>query len=433
MKERLETTIAELSEFLYHSPTPQHTTRLISDWLAEQGLVKLNLSEDWELKAGQGYFILKAGTLIAFYAPDLEQLAARGWRIVGAHTDSPCLKLRPKPWVINSGYPQLEVEIYGGVKLDSWFDRDLSIAGQVFWQDKDQQFHQSLIDFETPCVSMLSLAAHLQRPGKTNKLNLQQEIIPLFLNTVLNTAGPKLQDPKIDNWHAILLAQIEKQLETKPTKILNHDLCLYDSQPPQKIGAGLASARLDNLVSCYSATKAFMHAKTPANVLVLYNFEEIGSQTYQGAQSPLLEHILNRVTHSQNLAFKAMANSSFLSVDCAHALHPNYPDRYAASHSPLLNQGVVIKQAARQTYASDPELHAKMNQIWQKAEIPLQIFVANASFPSGRTIAPITAANLGLATLDIGIATFAMHSIRELIGQQDVQWLNQAIDQYFNS
>lgn len=451
MKEPLETTIAKLIEFLYQSPTPEYAVKHISTQLNEQGLTQLDLNQDWKLKVGAGYYVIKPGAIIAFYAPKAKNNAKNSaknssttnWRIVGAHTDSPCLKLRNQPLTTKHGYSQLEIEVYGGVKLESWFDRDLSIAGQVFWQDATQKLHASLTDFAVPCVNLLSLAAHLKgasrNAGPYQKFDVQKEVVPLFFDSVfdstLDATGkkPKSKASKSEassTWDQVLMAQIEKELEVKPTKILNHNLCLYDSQPPQKMGSVLSSARLDNLVSCHSATHAFLAAKAPGTALALYNFEEIGSQAYQGAQSPWLGQVLQHITGAASSDLKTMANSCFLSVDCAHALHPNYPERFAVSHSPVLDAGVVIKQAVNQTYASDPELQAKLCQIWQNAQVPLQISSSNANFRSGKTIAPIAGSSLGIPTLDIGIATFAMHSIRELIGQQDVQWLNQAIYQF---
>ncbi|MBE8215331.1 MAG: M18 family aminopeptidase [Endozoicomonadaceae bacterium] len=423
----------DLLAFLKTSPTPYHATDNIKNMLIKQGFIVLHETDSWIIKPNTGYIVIRhSSSIIAFTTGDM-QFEKQGFRMIGAHTDSPCLKIRPHADYIKNQAIQLGVEVYGGALLSPWFDRDLSIAGQITWH-QNNQIYQTLIDFKEPIAIIPSLAIHLDSTqNHARSINPQQHILP-----ILNTQSTHLNDTYLTFSDTILFLLKEQAINIPKNTQLAYDLSLYDTQPAACIGltqAFIASARLDNLVSCFIGTRALldtMHESNPC-LLACYDHEEVGSVSASGAQSPFLSQILERLLPDPQAKIQAIQRSLFISSDNAHAIHPNFPEKHDAAHAPVINQGLVIKINANQRYATSPESHAYFKNLCDTHDIPTQYFTARADQSCGSTIGPITAAELGIRTIDIGIPTYAMHSIREIAGTHDIIYLLKAFHQFYKT
>jgi len=355
---------------------------------------------------------------------------------VGAHTDSPCLKVKPNPEIINNNYLQLGVEVYGGALLNPWFDRDLSLAGRVSYLNEDGAIDHQLIDLEKAVAVIPSLAIHLDRDANDKRsINKQKDLPPILMKLPENDA-----DTSID-FKAILLKLVNVKnasLDVKPAqaeKVLSYELCFYDTQPPAVIGLHddfIASARLDNLLSCYTGLMALIESDGKQNtLLVCSDHEEVGSMSAAGAQGPFLKSVLERLCGSDENLSRMIANSVMISADNAHGVHPNYADKHDGNHGPVLNNGPVIKINANQRYASNSQTSALFEHLCELADVPVQSFVVRSDMACGSTIGPITASEIGVKTVDVGVPTFAMHSIRELAGRWDAFYLYRVLKQFF--
>lgn len=426
----------EFCRFLQGAPTPFHAVAAMSARLQEAGFQPLDESSGWDLRPAGRYFVTRnQSSLIAFQLADKDALAA-GWRMVGAHTDSPCLKIKPLPEVVRHGYFQLGVEVYGGALLNPWFDRDLSMAGRVHYLDSKQQLQYALVDFRKPVAVIPSLAIHLDREvNQKRSINAQNDLLPLLL---------QLADKSAPNFRELLATQLrseQPQLDVK--EVLDFEICLYDVNPAALVGMQeefIASARLDNLLSCYVGLHSLLESTAdaaPANrLLVCTDHEEVGSATASGAAGPFLESVLRRVNEKllggSNESFvRQLSLSTLASVDNAHGIHPNFADKHDSKHGPLLNGGPVLKFNANQRYATNSQSSAQFRQLCQQAGVPLQSFVVRSDMGCGSTIGPLVATELGINTVDIGVPTFAMHSIRELAGSRDTQYLAQALTRFY--
>jgi aspartyl aminopeptidase len=332
---------------------------------------------------------------------------AGGLRMIGAHTDSPCLKVKPSPLRREQNCLQLGVEVYGGALLRPWFDRELSLAGRVCWQDKDGSLCSALLDFQRPVAIIPSLAIHLNREAnKQQEVNRQTDIVPL-----LGLAGGEPAD-----FQQILREQLRSLLpEAEPVGIIDHELFFYGPAPPALTGLNkefLVSARLDNLASCFAALHALQAAE--ANCLIVLNdHEEVGSMTAAGAQGPFLRELLERLLPDATARQTVLRQSFFISADNAHAVHPNFAAKHDPQHLPKLGLGPVIKFNANQRYATTAASAARFRQLCVQAGVPVQDFVSRSDMGCGSTIGPLTASGIGVETVDVGIPSLAMHSIRE--------------------
>ncbi len=416
-----------LLDFLQASPTPFHATRQIAGALEARGYVRLQETDAWTVESGGSYYVTRNESSIIAFRMGHAPLAQAGLRMIGAHTDSPCLKVKPNPEIITGGYQQLGVEVYGGALLNPWFDRDLSLAGRVTYLDGGGEVCNALINFERPVAVIPSLAIHLDREANNNRtVNPQTDMPPLL----------GLGEAELEFDFRDLLAQQCAAQGVSVERVLDYDLFCYDTQPPDIIGLNsefISSARLDNLLSCYIGAAALLDsdAELPA-LLVCNDHEEVGSGSAAGAQGNFLKSMLRRVCGGDENYGRAMSRSMLVSVDNAHGIHPNYRDKYDENHGPLLNQGPVIKINARQRYATNSETSALFRLICEEADVPVQSFVVRSDMACGSTIGPITAAELGVATLDLGVPTFAMHSSRELAGARDPFYLYRALQQFCN-
>lgn len=404
--------------------------------LGKAGFVRLDEAESWKLEKGKSYFVCRNDSSIIAFKTGRKDLTKTGIRITGAHTDSPCLKIKPTPETKRQGYLQLGVEVYGGALLNPWFDRDLSIAGRVHYQNKKGDLESVLLDLEVPVAVIPSLAIHLDRNVNEGRAtNAQKELPPILLQFANKGEAEKF------SFAEFLLSEIRKNPKAKQAEaILSHELFLYDTQPPALVGLEqqfIASARLDNLLSCYLACKALIDSEDDqASVLVCNDHEEVGSASSSGAAGPFLEKVLSRwvsCLHRASDALDRVIHHSFLiSIDNAHGVHPNYVEKHDDQHRPLLNAGPVIKINANQRYASNSESVALFASLCKQQNVPCQSFVMRSDMACGSTIGPITASELGVTTLDVGVPTFAMHSIRELAGADDAAQLAKVVKAFYD-
>lgn len=418
-----------LLSFIDHSPTPFHAVATMVEQLESQGFIALKESEIWgELSPGRYYVVRNNSSIIAFHKPS-KSLADTGFTMVGAHIDSPCLKVKPKPGKVANGLWQLGVEVYGGALLNPWFDRDLSLAGRVSYLDRDEQLQHALVNFEKPMAVIPSLAIHLDREVNQNRsVNPQLHLPPIIMQT---------EPGETPDFRALLEQQLTSQYPDRYIgQVLDYEICLYDTQPSAMTGLNddfISAARLDNLLSCYTGLQAVLVSDSEKPVmLICTDHEEVGSVSTSGAQGTFLQSVLQRLAPSSEAYARLVEHSWLISADNAHGIHPNYADRHDASHGPLLNNGPVIKTNANQRYASNSETSARFRQICQQADVPVQDFVVRTDMACGSTIGPLTAAQIGVKTIDIGVPTFAMHSIRELAGSQDAWHLYRALKHFFN-
>lgn len=417
-----------LVTFLDASPTPFHAVATMRARLDEQGFQALDEKEAWgKLAAGRYYVTRNESSILAFTLPDVD-LAKTGFHMAGAHTDSPCLKVKPRPEKINHTLWQLGVEVYGGALLNPWFDRDLSMAGRVSYLDSKQQINHTIIDFKKAIATIPSLAIHLDREVNQNRsVNQQLHLPPIVM---------QLAEGETQDFRDLLLEHIkQQQAACDIAKVLDYEISLYDTQGAAVIGLNddfISSARLDNLLSCYVGLNALLKADgNMPSLLICTDHEEVGSVSSSGAQGSLLESVLMRLCPDIESHHRMIQSSIMISVDNAHAIHPNYADRHDSEHGPKLNYGPVIKSNANQRYATNSETSAFFRQLCEQVEVPVQDFVVRSDMACGSTIGPMTAASLGVRTLDIGVPTFGMHSIRELAGSQDAYMLDKVLTQFF--
>ncbi|GAB4299921.1 MAG: M18 family aminopeptidase [Methylophaga sp.] len=429
MSDTSQTFNRDLCRFLDQSPTPYHAVAAMKRLLDEQGFTALQERDRWgQLSAGRYYVTRNDASIIAFVLAETA-LSDSGMNMVGAHTDSPCLKVKPKPEKVQQTLLQLGVEVYGGALLNPWFDRDLSMAGRVSIENKNGDIEQYLIDFERPVAMIPSLAIHLDREANQSRtINPQQHLPPVLC---------QLEDGEKPDFRALLEKQCQQHYpDLQIDKVLDYEICLYDTQKAAVTGLHgdfISSARLDNLLSCYIGLQALLAADGSRSALLVCNdHEEVGSQSSSGAQGNFLQSVLQRLSQTQENYQRMIDRSMMISTDNAHAIHPNYPDRHDAEHGPLLNHGPVIKTNANQRYATSSETSAVFRQLCSQQDVPVQDFVVRTDMACGSTIGPITAAMIGIKTLDIGVPTYAMHSIREMAGSRDAHMLHKVLTAFYN-
>jgi aspartyl aminopeptidase len=412
---------SDLMAFLDASSTPFHAVKCMSEILTKSGFTELNESDNWTLKSGDKHFISRNGSSIIAFSVGSAPLVTAGLRMTGAHTDSPCLMIKPQPEIAKKGYIQLGVEVYGGALLNPWFDRDLSIAGRLVYRNKQQQLKQTLVDFKRPVAVIPSLAIHLDRKANSDRtVNAQTDLPPLLM-----------MSDKSESFRALLADEFLSDGE----EVLDYELCLYDTQGAAMVGITnefLASARLDNLLSCFVTTQALLQADTTNTCLMVCNdHEEVGSVSAVGADGPFLDAVIARLSEADERN-SVIDKSLMISCDNAHAVHPNYPNKHDNEHGPRLNGGPVIKVNVKQRYATTSLTASLFRQLCADVDVPVQSFVSRSDTACGSTVGPITAARLGVPTLDVGIPQLAMHSCREVTGSEDAARLTDVLIAFFN-
>lgn len=411
------------------SPTPYHAARRAVRRLAEEGFSEVRLDEVLPSEPGR-YVTTRAGACLAWIVPD----APIGrFCVVGAHTDSPNLRLRHNAELTSAGWVQLGVEVYGGALLNSWLDRDLGLAGRVLLANplEPNRIEEKLVLDPDPILRVPQLAIHLDREIREKGLVLdpQQHLTPLW--GLDASDGPGLGE------------YLARLAECGPDEIVSWELMAYDTQAPAVVGRDrdlLASARIDNQLSCFAGVEALAALPAPEEgggsgavvpVLALYDHEEVGSASAYGAAGGLLDQFLERVSASRGFArtahLETLSRSVVVSADGAHATHPNYADRHEPSHQVAVNAGVVVKRNVNQRYATDARTEAWFRRLCAAADVPVQTYIHRNDLPCGSTIGPLTAAELAVPTVDIGAPQLAMHSARELAGTADLDYLVTAL------
>jgi aspartyl aminopeptidase len=417
----------EFFEFLHQCPTPFHTSSYMANGLTKHGFISLQEGEEWQLQPENGYYCIRDdGSIIGFRTGSTVNDASP-WRITGAHTDSPSLQIKPSPIRDSHSLRQLCVEVYGGPLLTTWFDRDLGIAGRISLLDEQENILCRILDFKRAMAIIPSLAIHLDRTAnKDHSVSKQKQLFPLLCHSETD-----------QSFEELLIAQLLVEYPDLLVKqVLGYDLFCYDTQGPSFVGSKqefITASRLDNLVSCFVAYKALLQKDSSDNCLLLCsNHEEIGSSSFAGAQGNFLVSLFERILPDNSLRQRALSQSYFLSLDNAHALHPNFVDKHDPQHLPLLNEGPVLKYNSNQRYASTSKSAALYQYLCSEAGVPIQKFVMNNDLACGSTIGPIAASTLGVQTVDIGVPSLAMHSIRETTGSNDPYLLYKSIAHYYS-
>ena len=421
---------SQLLSFLDASPTPFHAVEALCLRLKAAGFKELEEQESWNPLPRSRCFVVRGGTSLAAWIQGTEPPSDSGFRLIGAHTDSPNLRIKPQPDLNQHGYLQFGVEVYGGALLSSWADRDLSMAGMVYVRSESGNIEGHMLHHRDPFLRIPLLAIHLNRDvnEKGLVLNAQNHLPPIY--------GLEAEDDLNQGMHRLLAEMLKVEAED----ILSFDLSLFDTQPAAILGKNqefIVSGRLDNLYSCFCALEALLKdAETESpqtRMAVCFDHEEIGSMTTQGARSSFITSLLRRLNlENASQAFeRSCARSMLISADMAHAVHPNFSEKHEPQHFPQINGGPVIKINAQGRYATNGGSEAIFEQICREGEIPLQKFVNRTDLACGSTIGPYVAGNLGVPTLDVGAAMLSMHSVREMGGAFDFGWMTQAFRGFY--
>ncbi len=419
----------QLCNFLTAATTPFHAVGQMIARLTTAGFSRLADDSEWQIKPGGRYFLTRNDSSLVAFIAGSDSPPAAGMRIIGAHTDSPCLMVKPSPELHSHGLFQLGVQVYGGALLNPWFDRDLSLAGRVSYLSHQGALYVALVDFRAAIATIPSLAIHLDREANNSRaINPQTAIVPVL---------SQLADEQKLDFRALLQARLQQeQPQCEVQQILDYELSFYDTQPPALIGLHkefIASARLDNLLSCFTGLQALLQSDCRVSSLLICNdHEEVGSLSTSGAHGPLLASVLKRLAGSHSDYAALAERSMIISADNAHAVHPNFADRHDENHGPRLNSGPVIKVNASQRYATNSETSGFFRMLAALEKVPVQSFVVRNDMACGSTVGPITAAVTGIRTLDIGVPTLAMHSIRELAGARDAWNLSRILLRFCN-
>lgn len=422
----------DLLDFIDASPSPWHAVDTAVQRLSKQGYSALDECQAWQLKAGQGYYVVRGGASIIAFHLGQKKPNEIGFRLVGAHTDSPGLRLKPKAAYATDDLIRIGVEVYGGPILATFTDRDLSVAGRISLRSKNG-FDLRLVKLDQPMLRLPNLAIHMNREvnDKGLLLNKQTEL-PLIFGQC--EAG-------VDAEQAFL-SQLAQSANANAADILSFELNVFDTQKGSFWGAKqafIANSQLDNLASCHAALSALLATEKPMATIVcaLFDHEEVGSESATGASGSFLSDVLQRISSSRKLdddaRLQAMARSFLVSADMAHAYHPNHPSAYEPCHHVLVNHGPVIKTNANQLYASNAESSARFMQLCEAAGVPYQQYAHRSDLGCGSTIGPIVAANLGVPSVDVGSPMWAMHSLRESAGVLDHAYMIAVLSALYRS
>jgi aspartyl aminopeptidase len=422
----------DLLAYLGESPTPYHAVEAAARRLGKAGFVRLSEAAAWKPLSPGRYYITPGGSsLLAFVVPDA---APTGFRIVGAHTDSPNLRLKPKAEYAKEGYDQLGVEVYGGALLNSWFDLDLGLAGRLLVRGADGKTSPRLVEIRRPLLRIPRVAIHLDREvnEKGFIVNRQDHLAPILGMASDGALGVR--------------ALVAEVADVDPADVVGQDLMLFDVNPPTLGGRDrelIFSARLDNLAMCHASIAALVEcagdaaARDVIPVAALFDHEEVGSESAYGAASGFLPRALERIATSRGGSrddyLRALAGSMCVSADMAHAIHPNYDGKHEPRHKPELNGGPVIKVNAQQRYATSGATAAMFSELCREVVIPVQHYAHRTDLPCGSTIGPITSTQLGIRTVDVGNPMLSMHSAREMSGAKDPAMMTRVMQAFYGA
>jgi aspartyl aminopeptidase len=427
--------VQNLLDFIDASPSPWHVVSTIEAQLAEQipAWQRLDETAKWTLQPNGRYYVVRDDSSIILFIQGQQPLAETGFKIIGAHTDSPGLRIKPNAASSGDGLVRLGVEVYGGPILATFTDRDLSLAGRIAYKNDQDEIGSLLVKFDQPLLRLPNLAIHMNRTVNDEGLKLQKQTeLPLILS-----ASTEEQLPP-----AYFTALLQQQSGIAATRILSWDLAVYDTQKGAFWGGEsefYADSQLDNLASCHAALQALLDEANlqsdATRVCALFDHEEIGSQSNKGADGSFLPDVLSRIasataTGSEDYA-RALAKSFLISADMAHAYQPNFPNAYDPSHKVLVNKGPVIKVNANHNYSSESVSAAMFADWCEQAGVPYQKYSHRCDMPCGSTIGPITSAKLGIRSIDVGNPMWAMHSIRESAGVLDHDYMIRVMKRFF--
>lgn len=417
-------TVQELLSFIRRSPSCYHATAALRARLMDAGYTELSESEKWELKKGGKYFVVRASSsILAFRVP---KKAPKAFTMAAAHSDSPAFKIKENAELCSGPYVRLDTEKYGGMLMSTWFDRPLSVAGRVVVKTKSG-LAEKLVNIDRDLLIIPSVAIHMNRAANDGvKLAANVDTVPLFGDERAKEA---------------FLPLIAEAADVKPEDILGKDLFLYCRDSGTVLGAHneyVASPKLDDLECAYALTEGFLAAKASAAIPVVCVFdnEEVGSETRQGAASTFLRDTLRRIALSLGIGeegYQQLLASSFLvSADNAHALHPNHPEYADSANCPVMNGGIVIKYNANRRYATDAVSDALFKRVCEKAGAAVQVYANRSDLAGGSTLGSIASTFVPVRTVDIGVAQLAMHSAYETAGAQDLDGLIRAMTVLFS-
>jgi len=425
--------VQNLLDFIDASPSPWHVVKTIEAQLATQTppWQRLDETAKWTLQPGGRYYVVRDDSSIVLFIQGQKPPAETGFKIIGAHTDSPGLRIKPNAAGSADGLVRLGVEVYGGPILATFTDRDLSLAGRIAYKNDQDRIARMPVKFDQPLLRLPNLAIHMNRAVNEEGLKLQKQTeLPLILSTSTEEQLPP----------AYFSALLQQQSGIAAERILSWDLAVYDTQKGAFWGAEsefYADSQLDNLASCHAALQALLDADgmDATRVCALFDHEEIGSQSNKGADGSFLPDVLQRIalataTDSEDYA-RALAKSFMISADMAHAYQPNFPNAYDPGHKVIVNKGPVIKVNANHNYSSESVSAAMFVDWCEQAGVPYQTYSHRCDLPCGSTIGPITSAKLGIRSIDVGSPMWAMHSLRESAGVLDHDYMIRVMKRFF--
>src|SRR6056297_370549 len=406
-----------LIEYLKNGASPFHVVDETVEILEKNNFEKLDIKSKWNIKENKKYYVIKNDSAVIAFTTGNKQNLDSGFKIVGAHTDSPSLKIKPQPEFKDEDYYlKLNTEVYGGPILNTWFDRPLTLAGRVSVLENGNLKNIN-INFKDPLMVIPNLAIHLNRDvNKGKEIDKQKDLIPMM--KTLN------EDEDIEGY---LLDLIGKKLNMSGDKILDFDLYLRDTEVPIIMGSEqefLSAGQIDDLGMAHAGLKALLNSKdSNFKLLVLFDNEEIGSNTEVGADSPLLSNLLERIVYAlegtREDYLQIIENTFMVSADMAHAVHPNYADKHDPTNKPVINKGPVLKISSNRRYTTDSYTGGYIKKLSKENKVPYQNFVNHSNERGGSTIGPLNLRHLGVKSVDIGNPVLSMHSIRELYGLAD--------------
>lgn len=428
--------VQHLLNFIDKSPSPWHAVASIEAVIEAFQFVRLNETAKWQLQAGGRYYVVRDDSSIVLFVLGHKAPAESGFKIVGAHTDSPGFRIRPNAATVSDNIVRLGVEIYGGPILATFADRDLSLAGRISYLDEQGNLAYKRVRFDRSLLRLPNLAIHMNRSVNEDGLKLhKQNELPLMLAQL---TAEQLPQP-------YFMALLEQAAGIGAAQIRSWDLAVYDTQKGVFWGANqefYADSQIDNLASCHAGLQALLDDTILNNaestlVCAFFDHEEIGSESHIGAAGSFLSDVLQRIsiatsTEREDTA-RAMAQSFLISADMAHAYHPNFPSAYDADHKVFVNKGPVIKSNANRRYSSESVSIAHFIQWCEEAGVPYQRYSHRSDLPCGSTIGPIASAKLGIRSVDIGCPMWAMHSVRESAGVQDHESMIKVLKRFFSS
>ena len=429
-------TAKEMLDFITKSPTCFHAAANIGEMLEKAGFQKLRENEEWKLEKGGRYYTERNDSSVIAFAIPAKEADIKGFHMAAAHSDSSCFKIKEKPELtVEEHYLRLNTEKYGGMILSTWLDRPLSVAGRLAVRGENG-IESRLVNIDQDLCVIPNVAIHMNREmNKGVEYNPQVDMLPLFADAAFDAETVDGQPEK-----TTLLALAAEAAGVDAEKILGEDLFLYTRQEGRFIGAKgefVLSPRLDDLQSAFALTKAFTES-LPAeyiNICAVFDNEEVGSGTRQGADSTFLEDVLQRITEglqeNRSTYLRWVADSFLISADNAHAVHPNHPEKADPTNRPYLNGGIVIKYHGSQKYTTDGISAARMKDYCERAKVPYQTYVNRSDIAGGSTLGNISTAHVSVSSVDIGLPQLAMHSAVETAGMMDTEYAVRALKEFW--